>query len=149
MAGPAVVIVAGVITAGLAIKSWDGLVADDYYKQGLGINQVKTRDHNARVSGLSAQIQVSGRAVQVFVQGQDAQKGSESLTLRLIHPTRNGQDQAISLGRQGQGLYRGNFDIQPEGRFNVVLEDVKGEWRLAGVWQSVADDEPIILRPVE
>ena len=36
---PATAIVAGFITLWLAITSFDGLVADDYYKQGLAINQ--------------------------------------------------------------------------------------------------------------
>ena len=39
MAGPAVVIVAGFITAWLAIESNDGLVDDNYYKVGLSVNQ--------------------------------------------------------------------------------------------------------------
>ena len=39
MAGPAVVVVAGLFTAWLAVVHEDGLVADDYYKQGLGINK--------------------------------------------------------------------------------------------------------------
>ena len=36
---PATAIVAGFITLWLAITSFDGLVADDYYKQGLAVNQ--------------------------------------------------------------------------------------------------------------
>ena len=47
MAGPAIVIVAGFATAWLAIISNDGLVTDDYYKQGLAINQRLQRDHHA------------------------------------------------------------------------------------------------------
>jgi hypothetical protein len=39
MAGPSIVIVAGFITAWLAIVSNDGLVDDNYYKVGLSVNQ--------------------------------------------------------------------------------------------------------------
>ena len=42
MAGPAAVVVAGAITLWIAFASADGLVAGDYYKQGLAINQVIT-----------------------------------------------------------------------------------------------------------
>ena len=38
MAGPAIVVVAGFLTLGFAIQSFDGLVADDYYKEGKAIN---------------------------------------------------------------------------------------------------------------
>ena len=44
MAGPVTVIIAGGFTAWLAVTSSDGLVADDYYKQGLAINQTLERD---------------------------------------------------------------------------------------------------------
>ena len=40
MAGPAIVVVAGFATLAIAVKTDDGLVADDYYKQGLAINRV-------------------------------------------------------------------------------------------------------------
>ena len=56
MAGPAVVIVAGVITLWLAVRSSDGLVTDDYYKQGLAVNQVLERDHRAAALGLRADL---------------------------------------------------------------------------------------------
>ena len=44
MAGPAAVVVAGFATLWLAVSSNDGLVADDYYKQGLAINQTLQRE---------------------------------------------------------------------------------------------------------
>ena len=44
MSGPAIVVVAGIGTAIIAFRTSDGLVADDYYKQGLVINQTLKRD---------------------------------------------------------------------------------------------------------
>ena len=54
MSGPAVVLVAGAITTWIAFASADGLVAEDYYKQGLGINKVLAREEAARSRGLLA-----------------------------------------------------------------------------------------------
>ena len=45
MAGPVAVVLAGIATTVLAVTTFDGLVADDYYKQGLGINRVIARVH--------------------------------------------------------------------------------------------------------
>ena len=42
--GPAIVIVAGLTTAYLAIVTSDGLVDDDYYKQGLTVNERASHD---------------------------------------------------------------------------------------------------------
>ncbi|RPI42555.1 MAG: hypothetical protein EHM59_17550, partial [Betaproteobacteria bacterium] len=39
MAAPAAAVLAGAVTLALAIQSYDGLVAEDYYKQGLAVNQ--------------------------------------------------------------------------------------------------------------
>ena len=47
MAGPGIVIVAGITTAWLAVVSNDGLVSDDYYKEGMTLNQRLQRDHKA------------------------------------------------------------------------------------------------------
>ena len=47
MAGPALVVVAGLTTAWIAVTHEDGLVADDYYKRGLAINQELRRDSAA------------------------------------------------------------------------------------------------------
>ena len=145
MAGPAVVVVAGFITAGLAIKTWDGLVSDDYYKQGLGVNQVKSRDLNAQESGVTAEIVRNESMVQVFVRANDGTKLPDQLMLRLVHPTRNGMDQMVQIKRQGAGFYRGSFRDVPDGRFNVSLEDSEGGWRLTGEWANSVSGEPLVL----
>ena len=44
MSVPATAVVAGIITLWLAVSSADGLVAEDYYKQGLAINRVIERE---------------------------------------------------------------------------------------------------------
>ena len=47
MIAPAVAVVCGAVMLWLAITSYDGLVSDDYYKEGLAINQVLRRDKRA------------------------------------------------------------------------------------------------------
>ena len=54
MLGPAIVVVAGIVTAVIAIETDDGLVADDYYKRGLAINQTLERAARTAVLGLTA-----------------------------------------------------------------------------------------------
>ena len=51
IAGPAFVIIAGAVTVWLAVVSNDGLVVDDYYKQGLAVNQRLHRDQQASTLG--------------------------------------------------------------------------------------------------
>ena len=71
MAGPAIVIVAGFYTLWLAVRSDDGLVADDYYKRGLAINQTLLRAQRAEQLTLRARVEpgVDGGQVRVTVTG--------------------------------------------------------------------------------
>lgn len=149
IAGPATVVVAGIITTVLAVQTWDGLVADDYYKQGLGINQQKGRDQHALEAGLSAQLMRNGSMVQLFLTAQADKPMPEKLRLRLIHPTLNGLDVQADLVQQGGGLYRGQFAKSPEGRFNVTIEDLGGDWRLHGVWRTDIEDTVVFKAGAE
>ena len=132
MAGPALVIVAGFATLWLAIASDDGLVADDYYRRGLAINQTLSRGQAARDLGLSAEVVLndgSGR-VRVTVHGGAALP--EVLQLRLVHPTRAIADQRLELRKTAAGSYAATLNAPLDGRRVVFIEDQGRHWRLAG-----------------
>jgi hypothetical protein len=59
MTGPAAVVVAGFVTAYLAVTHNDALVVDNYYKEGLAINRVLERDEAAQKAGYRAQVMFS------------------------------------------------------------------------------------------
>lgn len=136
MAGPFIVVVAGAITTYLAITSNDGLVDDDYYKQGLAVNLVTARDQNAVKLGLQAEVMQSadGGKIRVLLRGKPDAVLPETLELRLVHPTRAGVDQRVNMRAEGAGSYTGELNALLSGRWHVALEDEKSEWRLTGVW---------------
>lgn len=147
MSGPAIVVVAGFITAWLAIRSNDGLVADDYYKRGLAIHEVVERDQAARRLGLSARVALApaGGAVTLQLAG-GREELPAALTLRVVHPTRAGYDQEIALQRVAPGRYQGAMAPLRDGRWVLKLLDAGQTWRLTGsTWvpeQSVAELKP-------
>lgn len=134
MAGPAIVVVAGFVTAWLAIKSNDGLVEDDYYKQGLAVNQRLHRDKAAADLNVNASVMRSGLLVRVMVTAKVDAKLPEHMVLKISHPTRAGSDQAMELVAEGQGFYSGKLDNDISGRWLVTLEEPSGQWRLQGEW---------------
>jgi len=137
MLGPAVVIVAGVATAYLAVISNDGLVADDYYKQGLAINRRSERDQRAAELGLEAELVLGGNSdrIRVLLRANEGTPLPATLALRITHPTRPGFDQSVSLRSEGGGVY--GAKLAPiHGRWHLVLEDERQEWLLAGDWES-------------
>jgi hypothetical protein len=136
MAGPAIVVVAGVVTAYMAFSTSDGLVADDYYKQGLTVNQTVTRNQRADELGLQAEVVRSddGLLLRVFLRARDAAVFPSALSMRITHPTRGGSDQSVVMRADGAGFYSGKLSAPLSGRWHVVLEDEKREWRLTGDW---------------
>jgi len=136
MLGPFVVIVAAAITVYLAVISNDGLVDDDYYKQGLAINQITARDQVAARRGLRAELMLGADRVRVLLSAGDAAALPKNIVLHLTHPTRAGIDQTITLSAENGtgGIYSGRIAAPLKGRWHVVLEDATKEWRLTGEW---------------
>jgi hypothetical protein len=133
MAGPAIVIVAGFITLWLAIASDDGLVADDYYKRGLAINQTLSRSQAARDLGLTAEVTLNDGAGRIVVKLQGTATAlPKVLQLRLVHPTRAVADQTLELHEIAAGVYAAAAGAAAGGRRLVLIEDVARQWRLAG-----------------
>lgn len=135
MAGPLAVVLAGFVTVWLAVSTEDGLVADDYYKRGLAINQTIARDAAAARHGYRARVVANpaGDRVRVYL----AAGGGElpaAVRLRLVHPTRTGFDQSIELASAG-GYYEGAIHPLRPGRWLLLLEDQERTWRLTGEWQ--------------
>lgn len=145
MAGPAVVVVAGLATYWIAAATFDGMVVDDYYKQGLAINQVLERDRAAARLGLEAGVSVAagGHRIRVALAGAPLQ-GEQRLRLRLVHPAHADLDQDIALERAADG-YEGAAQPMRAGRWNVTLEDEAKTWRLAGLWR-VPEEAAVRLR---
>jgi hypothetical protein len=137
MLGPAIVVVAGLATLAIAVRSDDGLVADDYYKRGLAINQTLERSARAAALGLSATIDVDAAgnvALALATQASDPDAHPPTLRLRLAHPTRAGADRATVLVQDGEGRYVGR--VAPgDGRWRVIVETDR--WRLPGVESRV------------
>ena len=134
MAGPAIVVVAGLFTAWLAIATDDGLVADDYYKRGLLINKTLERQGRAGAMHVGAVVDIGADGtVRVDLSGAPAAAtpALASVRLRLVHPTRAGHDVAVVLDRDASGAFSGRVSALPMGRWLVTVET--DTWRLASV----------------
>jgi hypothetical protein len=127
MSGPAIVVVAGIATAIIAFRGADGLVADDYYKQGLGINRQIARDDAARTLGVSGEIRLEPGTARVTLRATTALP--DRLTLRLAHHARASEDRIVYLARRGDGAYEAPLADLPPGRWLAIVETA--QWRVA------------------
>jgi uncharacterized protein len=138
MLGPGLAIIAASYSAWLAVSGADGLVADDYYTQGLAINHQLARDATARRLGLHATARLDRDTVIVDLASQDSAGALPPvLNLLLVHKTRAGLDQSVALERKSGGVYAGKITAPAPGLWNVALEH--REWRLTAQWQAPFD----------
>lgn len=141
---PAIAVVGGIVTAIIAIRTDDGTVTADYYKQGLAINAEVARADRAREFGLRAAVQLAGLAdgdaVRVELAGSRALPPEPALRLRLTHPGRAGADRIAVLARASvdpdarEAVYVGALQAGAAGAikgpvsWQVILESP--EWRI-------------------
>ena len=126
MAGPVAAILGGAVTVWLAISTADGLVAEDYYRQGLAVNRTLAREARARELGIRARFELRPGRIGVVLQGQDP----EALFVQLAHATRPGYDQRVRLARVAPGVFEAELPPLPPGRWRLVLEPPRGDWRI-------------------
>lgn len=138
MAGPAAVMVAGVITTWIAFTTSDGLVAEDYYRQGLGINRSLARADAARHSGVVARLEFAGdrSRIAVTLEGPFAPR---TLELRFAHATRAGLDRHLRLARTGERRYEAAFQPLAQGHWRLSVDDPGRSWSIAGDWDGRTD----------
>ena len=103
IAPPAVAVVGGIATIVLAVKSADGVVAADYYKRGLAINEQLARSQRAQALGIRGTLTVQGigggDAVRLHLEAREPLPAVAALKLRLVHPGRSGADREALLAR--------------------------------------------------
>lgn len=126
---PGLAVVMGVVTITLAILSYDGLVVDDYYRQGLEINRSLARDRLAESFGLACDLQLTEDSVEAKLSWQHGDFSPPGkLKLGLFHATRQGFDQLVSLTQRSTGVYAGRIRSLAPGRWHAQVE--AGDWRL-------------------
>ena len=116
---PLLAVVAGIYTIHLAITSNDGLVVDDYYKQGLEINRTLERD----------KFEPSLQEVLITLSANDNFSYPAMIEARFLNATRAGLDQAVNMISTDHGIYRGQLPKLTTGKWYLQLE--QQDWRLS------------------
>tara|TARA_R110000782_G_scaffold247564_3_gene334372 strand:- start:6006 stop:6494 length:489 start_codon:yes stop_codon:yes gene_type:complete len=127
---PMLAIIGGIATTILAVKSDDGLVVDDYYKQGLEINRTLERDRAASSYLLDAEINLINEQGIVFIQLKSSENFNfpTSIQVSFLNATRSGLDKTTNLFLTENNLYRGALSRLPVGKWYAHIE--ANDWRL-------------------
>lgn len=115
----------------LALSSDDGLVVDDYYKQGLAINRTLERDQMASQYQLSGLLRMTPHHLQLQLHSPQ-HTAPATLTLKLLHATRTGFDQQWTLTPSADGSYQQALPTElAAGDWHLQVE--AENWRLTGI----------------
>lgn len=126
-------VIMGTVFLVLSIRSFDGMVEDDYYTHGLAINQTLQQDHRAAELNLLAELRIDDLTGDIGVDLEgDVQP--ERLRLEMVFPTKDDRDQSIALEHVRNGHYSGQLSHSLEHRWYVQLHPDVAEpsWRLRG-----------------
>ena len=130
---PLSVVIAAIYTINLAIETQDGLVTDDYYKEGLAIHKDADSAAAARRLGIAGDLTYDSDTGAVTLRvDQPLPQGTGLLTLRLTHPTLPNQDQMTQLTPLDERSLSGRIaPLNPAPWKIAVYPDDKG-WRIDG-----------------
>lgn len=130
---PASAVVAGTITVIIAMKNSDTLVKDDWYKDGLAINQELDKQATAKRLGITADIHVGTPPSSLNIELSNVDSSTlRKLDIALIHPTQPEKDGVYQGYITPTGHYVVQLPRQHTGYFHVRIGSTDSEWQLTG-----------------
>jgi hypothetical protein len=114
---PAATVVAGIATIWIAAREPVALVHDDYYKEGLAINQDLARERMAAQLNMRAMLRIDAHSAQLSGQ-LSGDTDTNVLTVMFIHPVASQYDQTVEVL------------VDDEGRFSLPLPVAGQRWYL-------------------
>lgn len=140
ISGPLTVVIAAMITINIAISTSDGLVTDDYYKQGLGIHVDAERTARAKALGVAGQLTYEHETGAIrLVLDKPVEGLPPALALDVFHPTRKDNDRNTLLTQTGPGEYVGRVEPVIPANWKLTLNPEDEEWRIVGRLQVPGD----------
>lgn len=128
-----VTVIVGITMLTFSIQVFDGTVNDNYYKEGLAINQTLERDHKAAQLGMAASLKVDNLTGDVLItlNGQ-LESWPEQLSLQFINPTRANRDYSVVLTQVTANHYRGQVEKAPLNLWYLDIAAPDNNWRIKG-----------------
>ena len=127
----AVTIIVGMTMLRLSIVTSDGLVSDDYYKEGKAINRSLERDDAARAIGASAVAALDADTGDFRITLTAAMdQWPAGLNLKIVHPTRAGFDTEIFMRHIRDGVFQGQLTELVPGPRVLEIHPPANDWRL-------------------
>ncbi|MCO4787237.1 FixH family protein [Marinomonas atlantica] len=122
-------VLVAVVQVYAALHSSSDLVKDDYYKDGLAINQVITKREAARDLGIEADLRLDNLTGELLLTTKNAT--ANTLSVLFAHAALSKKDFNVELIRVAENEYRAQLNKPLSGIWNIYLESDNG-WQLNG-----------------
>jgi hypothetical protein len=143
---PGSVVIAGLTTVYIAFNGADTLVNDNYYREGLAINQRLEQDQQASAMNLSAVVKADPESGELFVSLAGSVVVEGKLILQLLHPTDEKRDKKFLLSTISPGHYRADLDTKLNHRYYLRLfPESNPVWRLNGEINFSHDNQVTLM----
>ena len=126
---PASAVIGGIATIIIAVQSPNALVVDDYYKEGLAINEQKDRLASAEAIGLEGLARSYENRIHITL-SSDTPVEDDTLILYIAHSTRAELDREVALQRMADGSYSSDFDELLPGNSYLRLRPPDHVWEI-------------------
>ncbi|MCZ2720315.1 FixH family protein [Marinomonas sp. 15G1-11] len=112
-----------------ALNSPRDLVKDNYYKEGLGINQELGRKQLAADLDIKAKLRIDNLTGEILLITENTKE--EQLYLQFFHVATASKDFRVTLQKISENEYRGTLDKTLSGNWNMSVESDSG-WQITG-----------------
>lgn len=131
-----------------AVTTHDGVVVDNFYRDGKGYAVRYEEDAFARAMKLRGNLSWQDQTLRVSL-GGDLTPLPETMELLIIFPTNDDFDVTVIVEHRGLGEYVGQLPVDVEGKRHLQLHplNVEQEWRLHASDVIVPLTEPLVLLP--
>jgi len=130
---PLSVVIASIVTINIAIETDDGLVSDDYYKEGLAIHKDADSAEKARALGITGKLDYDADTGAItLVLEKPLQGDGTGLSLEVTHPTVSNRDQSIQLSRLDDSRFAGRVEPLGPANWKLALRPADRSWRVEG-----------------
>lgn len=124
-------VIVGVVMITLALQDTGGLVREDWYKEGMAINQRLDKQNKAKTAGIKGSFTFSGDENIISLRMDNIDHAKESvLTLELVHPTLKQRDMSVQLYLTPQNTYFAKLEQTPAGLYYAQLRSEAGQWEI-------------------
>jgi len=115
-----------------SINTKDTLVRDNYYKDGMAMNQEFKWDNKARNMDIRVAFTVKDNIATLDILNSRLDMPS-TLLLKFSHPTLQGKDRDSLLQlKPGSKAYQGFIDSVQDGKYYIQVECLEQSWRIRG-----------------